>query len=139
MELAYQGIEDKNYVFSNLQDNNFDDLGLMNRVASLSDGLGNKYSYNFLHTTLQEYLAAIYISQKSYLASSVQNDIVLTFYFGISSQLKNPNGTALNITYIHNDYTFSIASFMSFQNLTIQIHCNYSQTIQSWVYTLLDI
>ena len=104
VKLAYQGIEDKNYAFSNLQDNNFDDLGLMNRVASLSDGFGKEYSYNFLHTTLQEYLAAIYISQKSYLASSVQNDIVLTFYFGISSKLKNPNGTALNITYIHNEH-----------------------------------
>ena len=103
VELAYQGIEDENYVFSNLQDNNFDHLGLMNRVASLSDGFGKEYSYNFLHTTLQEYLAAIYISQKSYLSSSVQNNIVLTFYFGISSQLKNPNGTALNITYIHNE------------------------------------
>ena len=76
----------------------------MNRFFSLSDGLGNEYSYNFLHTTLQEYLPAIYISQKSYLASSVQNDIALTFYFGISLQLKNPNGTALNITYIHNEH-----------------------------------
>ena len=104
VELAYQGIENNNYVFSNLQDNNFDDLGLMNRVVSLSDWLGNEYSYNFLHTTLQEYLAAIYISQKSYLASSLKNKIVLTFYFGISSQLKNPNGTALNIAYIHSDY-----------------------------------
>ena len=75
----------------------------MNCVAFLSDGSGKEYSYNFLHTTLQEYLAAIYISQKSYLASSVQNNIVLTFYFGISSQLKNPNETALNITYIHNE------------------------------------
>ena len=102
VKLAYKGIENENYVFSNLY-NNFDHLGLMNRVASLSDGLGNEYSYNFLHTTLQEYLAAIYISQKSYLASSVQHNIVLTFYFGISSQLKNPNGTALNLTYIHNE------------------------------------
>ena len=104
VELAYQGIKDENNVFSNLQGNNFDDLGLMNCVVFLSNGLGKEYSYNFLHTTLQEYLAAIYISQKSYLASSVQNNTVLTFYFGISSQLKNPNGTALNITYIHNDY-----------------------------------
>ena len=104
VKLAYQGIEDENYVFSNLQDNNFDDLGLMNRVVSLSDGFGNEYSYNFLHTTLQEYLAAFYISQNSSLASSVQNNIVLTFYFGISSQLKIPNGTALNITYIHNEH-----------------------------------
>ena len=104
VKLAHQGIKDENYVFSNLQDNNFDDLGLMNHIVSLSDGLGNEYSYNFLHTTLQEYLAAFYISQKSYLASSVRNNIVLTFYFGISSQLKNPNGTSLNITYIHNEH-----------------------------------
>ena len=133
VELAYQGIENNNYVFSNLQDNNFDDLGLMNRVVSLSDWLGNEYSYNFLHTTLQEYLAAIYISQNSYLASNLLNHIVLTFYFGISSQLKNPNGTALNIAYIRYGsirflyefpkfkYPYSLQSFADYSELGLYI------------------
>ena len=40
----------------------FDMLGLMQRVRELYVGEGAAVSYNFLHLTVQEYLAAFHLS-----------------------------------------------------------------------------
>ena len=42
-----------------------DNLGLMNDISGFSVSSGTQYTSSFLHTTLQEYLAALYIVNKS--------------------------------------------------------------------------
>ena len=60
--LAAKGIEDQQYVFdSNVPS---ETLGLMQREEELTAGIGRSSSHNFLHLTLQEYLAAVYYSQQ---------------------------------------------------------------------------
>ena len=96
-ELAYQGIVSGKYIFS---EDNLDHLGLMNNVSSLSGSGGTDCSYNFFHMTLQEYLAALYVSQFSYLVETVTHkEVVVTFFFGISSEMKNRNHSALDFAY----------------------------------------
>ena len=60
--LAAKGIEDQQYVFdSNVPS---ETLGLMQREEELTAGIGKSSSHNFLHLTLQEYLAAVNYSQQ---------------------------------------------------------------------------
>ena len=60
-ELAFQGICDEQLTFSNLP-LDFHHLGFMNKVTSLYIDEGTDVSFNFLHLTLQEFLAAHHIS-----------------------------------------------------------------------------
>ena len=59
-ELAYTGVLKQQLIFSSLPDGT-DSLGLVHAVAEL---YGNGSSYNFLHLTLQEFLAAYYVSKQ---------------------------------------------------------------------------
>ena len=59
-ELAYTGVLEQQLIFSSLPDGT-DSLGLVHAVAEL---YGNGSSYNFLHLTLQEFLAAYYVSKQ---------------------------------------------------------------------------
>ena len=123
-ELAYNGIVDDEYIFSD-QPNNFSHFDLMNKVTSLGEEGDTQYTYNFFHTTLQEYMAAIYISQSSlsYLVETVKHkEVVMTFYFGISSQLnsQSTNSTALNVAYSH-DSEISIRLLYEFPNYAYPI------------------
>ena len=71
-KIAYQGIcNDQQIIFHrkdfetmglSLQD--FNTLGLMQRVRELYVGEATAVSYNFLHLTVQEYLAAFHLSQQ---------------------------------------------------------------------------
>ena len=75
-------------------------LHLMNKISSLHTSLGTEYSYNFLHTTLQEYMAAVYVSQRSELIKTVMHkEVIVTFIFGISSQMETVDNTALSNNY----------------------------------------
>ena len=65
-EVAYTGIirAETELIFQDLT-NDFDPLGLMQACPELYVDKGASVSYNFLHLTLQEYLAAYHISQQS--------------------------------------------------------------------------
>ena len=63
--VAYEGISNNQQViFSDLPDA-FDSLGLMQCVPELYVDEGAALSYNFLHLTVQEFLAAFHLSQQS--------------------------------------------------------------------------
>ena len=62
--IAYEGIlHDQQVIFSDLQED-FETLGLMQCVPELYADEGAAVSYNFLHLTVQEYLAAFHLSQQ---------------------------------------------------------------------------
>ena len=65
-KIAYTGIEcaETELIFQDLP-SDFDPLGLMQTCPELYVDRGASVSYNFLHLTLQEYLAAYHISQQS--------------------------------------------------------------------------
>ena len=63
--LAAKGIENQQYVFDEEDDHvPSETLGLMQREEELTAGIGRSSSHNFLHLTLQEYLAAVNYSQQ---------------------------------------------------------------------------
>ena len=101
-ELAYNGILKDQYVFTDVNN----DLSLMSNISSIHDSGKTVYSYNFLHTTLQEYLAAVYVSQRSNLIETVvHKEVIVTFIFGISSQMEAIDNITLSIAYT---YTMSL-------------------------------
>ena len=62
--IAYEGIlHDQQVIFSDLPED-FETLGLMQCAPELYVGEVATVSYNFLHLTVQEYLAAFYLSQQ---------------------------------------------------------------------------
>ena len=62
--IAYEGIlHDQQVIFSDLPDD-FETLGLMHCSQELFVDEGVTVSYNFLHLTIQEYLAAFHLSQQ---------------------------------------------------------------------------
>ena len=62
--IAYEGIlHDRQVIFSDLPED-FETLGLMQSATELYVDEGAAVSYNFLHLTVQEYLAAFHLSQQ---------------------------------------------------------------------------
>ena len=62
--IAYEGIlQDQQVIFSDLP-SDFSSLGLMQCVPELYVDEGATKSYNFLHLTLQEYMAAFHLSEQ---------------------------------------------------------------------------
>ena len=62
--IAYEGIlHDQQVIFSDLPED-FETLGLMQSATELYVDEGAAVSYNFLHLTVQEYLAAFHLSQQ---------------------------------------------------------------------------
>ena len=62
--IAYEGIlHDQQVIFPDLPEN-FETLGLMQCATELYVDEGAAVSYNFLHLTVQEYLAAFHLSQQ---------------------------------------------------------------------------
>ena len=63
-KIAYEGIlHDQQVIFSDLPED-FETLGLMQCAPELYADEGAAVSYNFLHLTVQEYLAAFHLSQQ---------------------------------------------------------------------------
>ena len=71
-KIAYEGIRNDQQIIFHRKDfetmglslQEFDTLGLMQRVRELYVGEATAVSYNFLHLTVQEYLAAFHLSQQ---------------------------------------------------------------------------
>ena len=87
--IAYEGIcNDEQIIFSDLPDG-FETLGLMQCVPELYVDQGTVVSYNFLHLTLQEYLAAYHVSlmtsemQVEHLINS-EDSMLLKFIAGLT-------------------------------------------------------
>ena len=60
VEVAFNGLKTETYCFTDLG-NDFDHLGVMKKVQSLDMSVGPRYAFSYLHTTFQEYLAALHI------------------------------------------------------------------------------
>ena len=60
VEVAFNGLKTETYCFTDLG-NDFDHLGVMKKVQSLDMSIGPRYAFSYLHTTFQEYLAALHI------------------------------------------------------------------------------
>ena len=76
-ELAAEGIEKQQYVFDEFDRSiPSETLGFLQREEVVTSGIGISTSHNFLHLTLQEYLAAVNYSQKC--SSSEQLSQLLT-------------------------------------------------------------
>ena len=98
-------------IFSNLPQE-FDTLGLMQSVPQLYVAQGETMSYNFLHLTVQEFLAAMHISQMPVLmgiwtrVKTLNYDVVLRFLAGLTKlrdipldilEIQKQNGSTVNI------------------------------------------
>ena len=86
-KVAYEGVEKKQLTFNHLQED-FQGFNLMQKVEHIHISCGQSYSYNFLHFTIQEYLAAYHISLKGDKSTDLGNMVRrflsgLTGYFNI--------------------------------------------------------
>ena len=95
-KIAYKGIvcAETELIFQDLP-TDFDPLGLMQSCPELYVDRGASVSYNFLHLTVQEYLAAYHISQQSrdeqvaFMREHVESEkleVVVRFLAGLTEQ-----------------------------------------------------
>ena len=89
-KIAYEGIcNNEQIIFSDLPDD-FETLGLMHCVPELYVDQGAVVSYNFLHLTLQEFMAAVYVSlmppdmQVDHFISFEDSSMLLVFTSGLT-------------------------------------------------------
>ena len=89
-KIAYEGIcNDEQIIFSGLPDD-FETLGLMHCVPELYVDQGAVVSYNFLHLTLQEFMAAVHVSlmtpdlQVDHFLSLEDSSMLLMFTAGLT-------------------------------------------------------
>ena len=94
-KMAYESVHKKMYVFTNLGED-FEPLGLMKKTTRLNVCTGRECSYTFLHLTLQEYMAALYIAivcpsglglYRKSIAFTTAYDVVLRFLAGLCRNL----------------------------------------------------
>ena len=93
-KLANDGIKNgEQLIFSDLSDD-FETLGFMQSVPELHFSVGVSVSYNFLHLTIQEFLAAYHLSlqlaQDGEHTVGYQKESVMRFLTGIT-KLNNPS------------------------------------------------
>ena len=98
-KIAYGGICDQRVIFHNL-DSSLEHFGFLDQVPSLRGG--GAISYNFLHLTLQELLAAYHISQLSIDKQNIAEhqkgelwNIVMRFVAGLTKSV--PKFDPLNL------------------------------------------
>ena len=93
-KLAAKGIEDKQYVFDNIEDKA---LGLLQKVGEHRNQ--SSVSYSFLHLTLQEFLAAFYWSKQS--TNDVQRLFVKDGALPVEDYFKKTRGKAFHWPALH--------------------------------------
>ena len=86
-KVANEGVEKKQLTFNHLQED-FEGFDLMQKVEHIHISSGQSYSYNFLHLSIQEYLAAYHISIKGHKSTELGNMVKrflsgLTGYFDV--------------------------------------------------------
>ena len=59
--MAYEGLLKDIYLFTDLGER-FEHFGVMKKTTRLDPFVGSVCSFNFLHLTLQEYLAVLYVT-----------------------------------------------------------------------------
>ena len=85
-KIAYDGVIIQKYFFENVS-NVMDNFGLMNNISSIMLS-GTQYTSSFLHTTLQEYFAALYIANKlSVLAKQVFSPILQNHWIDFPNEI----------------------------------------------------
>ena len=94
--LAAKGIEKQQYVFDE-EDVPSETLGLMQREEELTAGIGRSSSHNFLHLTLQEYLAAVHYSQQCDSPEQLTQLLTRDDLFPLSSFLRHYGKKTKNI------------------------------------------
>ena len=100
--LAVNGIENQQYVFDEEDDNvPSETLGLMQREEELTAGIGRSSSHNFLHLTLQEYLAALNYSQQCDSPEQLTQLLTRDDLFSLSSFLQYYGKKRKHTIYIH--------------------------------------
>ena len=88
LKMAYDGILTQKFVFTASLD---DHLGLMNVVSSSRFGLSGEHSFYFLHSSLQEYLAALHCTmQTGTHAYEIWNfhTLFFPFFIGIAGKVQ---------------------------------------------------
>ena len=98
LQEAYEGLMRNEYVLTNLS-NDFDHLGLMKKTQGSEVSVGNTYTFNYLHTTLQEYLAALHIfySPDVEVPPSFGKRYVLRFLAGLCCAAQNNDDLCLKV------------------------------------------
>ena len=137
-EIAYNGIVTNDgqvkIVFNDLP-LDFNDLGLMDSVTELFTTKGEVRSYNFLHLTFQEYLAAVHISEMSveeqlkHFENKDRYRVVLKFLGGITKFEGIP---ICRIQYLIKDYNYYIQFNDDYSNVVVtKLHINWMFEAQS--------
>ena len=81
-QVAYEGVEKKQLTFNHLPED-FEGFNLMQKVEYIHISCGQSYSYNFLHLSIQEYLAAYHISSTGDKSTEL-GDMVKRFLSGLT-------------------------------------------------------
>ena len=112
-EIAFNGTIEKQYIFG-IKLHNVTKLSMMDTIVSFSV-FDPDESSSFMHTTLQEYFAAVYLinnpdlisiffSHKSRISSNL--DVVLTFYVGMLKMINREVGNETLAIFKQNNYAF---------------------------------
>ena len=93
-KIAYYGVKEQKYIFEKTKLENIEKLSMMTTAVG-SSAFDKGESSSFIHTTLQEYYAAIYLVSNSLdsiftnknLARNPNLQVVLTFYIGLLAMI----------------------------------------------------
>ena len=115
--IAYEGIlHDQQVIFSDLPEK-FETLGLMQCVPELYADEGTVVSFNFLHLTVQEYLAAFHLSQQP-----------------VQEQIGHFHGSTGENKHFHNILRFlsGVRKFTGYSNFMLDTLCVKHRLPQDW-------
>ena len=128
-KIAYTGImsAQTELIFQDLP-SDFDTLGLMQTCPELYVERGASVSYNFLHLTIQEYLAAYHISQQSrdvqvaFMRDNIESkklEVVVRFLAGLTELGRDLWDIVRGFASEHNVYTTYLSEGENFVKLEI--------------------
>ena len=115
--IAYEGIlHGQQVIFSDLPED-FETLGLMQCVPELYADEGTALSYNFLHLTVQEYLAAFHLSQQP-----------------VQKQVNHFHGSTGENRHFHNILHFlsGVGKFTGYSNFMLDTLCLKCRLPRDW-------
>ena len=110
-KLAFEGAVSKDITFEKLPEG-CTDLGFMNVSTSLYLGRKSVVSYSFLHLTLQEFLAAYYVS----LIEGVHQKLLIIEIFNLAKQIKSLTSRKFGTTHLNVMLRF-IAGLTEFKHI----------------------